>query len=202
MAPLLRGGDEAAAYFARRDLLGEDVPPVQVIWGLPAVQSILRRQKPDGSWPARAAKLKRAPSVKHPLVETYRNLRSLVDQYELTRLHPAVERAAEYVFGCQTAEGDIRGILCNQYAPYYTGAILYLLIKAGYAADQRVAAGLAWLLSMRQDDGGWVIGSPGMVGLAGLSSTESNALTSRPDRVTARAFDRPKPFSAAGCCGS
>ena len=41
--------------------------------------------------------------------------------------------------------------------PYYHGAILTLLIKAGYAEDERVHKGLDWLLAMRQEDGGWVV---------------------------------------------
>ena len=45
----------------------------------------------------------------------------------------------------------------NQYATYYTGFIISLLIKAGYAQDSRVEKGMQWLLSMRQNDGGWTI---------------------------------------------
>ena len=41
--------------------------------------------------------------------------------------------------------------------PYYHGAILELLIKAGYVEDPRIENGLAWLLSMRQSDGGWIV---------------------------------------------
>jgi hypothetical protein len=69
-----------------------------------------------------------------------------------------------------THEGDIRGMLGNQYAPYYTGAMLSLLIKAGFAHDPRIEKGMRWLLKMRQDDGGWVIGSPGVVGAAELTN--------------------------------
>jgi hypothetical protein len=65
--------------------------------------------------------------------------------------------AAEYLFGFQTGKGDIRGFIANQYATYYTGDILSLLINAGYADDPRVEDGMNWLLSMRQDDGGWTI---------------------------------------------
>lgn len=65
--------------------------------------------------------------------------------------------AAEYLFSFQSAEGDIRGFIGNQYATYYTGYVLSLLIRAGFAADARVDRGLQWLLSMRQDDGGWTI---------------------------------------------
>jgi hypothetical protein len=42
---------------------------------------------------------------------------------------PTIAKAAEYIFSNQMYEGDIRGILGNQYMPYYHGAILELLIK-------------------------------------------------------------------------
>jgi hypothetical protein len=122
-------------------------------------------------------------------------MRFLIDQYEMTRSHPAVQSACEFVFSCQSDEGDFRGILCNQYAPYYTGAILALLIRAGYADDPRVEQGMRWLLRMRQADGGWVIGSPGLIN---RSWKELAAVTSDWDAEPAREFDRKKPFSAAG----
>ena len=75
----------------------------------------------------------------------------------MTRAHSQVERAAEFIFTCQTGEGDIRGFLANQYATYYTGTIMALLIQAGYADDPRIEKGFQWLLGMRQDDGGWSI---------------------------------------------
>ena len=196
VGPLLESEDEAVAYFTRRYLLGEDVPPLECVWGLPEARAVLRRQQPDGSW--KPAGRKACPGVKYPLVEAYRHLRILVDQYGLDRRHPAIEKAAGYVFSCQTGEGDFRGILANQYAPYYTGAIMGLLITAGYADDPRIGKGFRWLLEVRQDDGGWVIGSPGVIGLGHLTAKEINDLTSNPDRETARAFDRSKPFSAAG----
>ena len=80
-------------------------------------------------------------------------------------------------------------MLANQYATYYTGAILALLIKAGYEDDPRIEKGLRWLLSIRQDDGGWTI----------------PILTHKYDRETAYKLtreymepvepDRAKPFS-------
>jgi hypothetical protein len=75
----------------------------------------------------------------------------------LTRQHPSASKSSEFLFSCQTEAGDIRGMIGNQYATYYTGAMLAVLIKAGYAADLRVEKGIDWLLSMRQDDGGWTI---------------------------------------------
>ncbi|MCG8699072.1 MAG: hypothetical protein MI922_13540, partial [Bacteroidales bacterium] len=101
--------------------------------------------------------IEKYPSINHHLLETFRSLRLLVDKYELNRDNNTVANAAEYVLSCQTSEGDIRGILGNQYIPYYCGAILYLLIKAGYGYDIRVEKALQWLKKTKQNDGGWVI---------------------------------------------
>jgi Squalene-hopene cyclase C-terminal domain/Prenyltransferase and squalene oxidase repeat len=155
LPPLLSSSDEALVYFVRRDLLGEDPGPVERLWSLPGAQKLLKKQLPDGSWP-RAGELKH-PAINYRLVETWRNLRYLVEVYGCTRVHPQTQAAAEYIFSCQTEDGDIRGILANQYATYYTGAILALLVQAGYQGDPRVEKGLQWLLAMRQDDGGWSI---------------------------------------------
>jgi hypothetical protein len=61
------------------------------------------------------------------------------------------------MFSCQTEAGDFRGILANQYATYYTSAILATIIQVSYEQDSRVEKCFQWLLSMRQDDGGWSI---------------------------------------------
>jgi len=42
-------------------------------------------------------------------------------------------------------------------ATYYAGAILATIVEAGYEDDPRVDRCFQWLLSMRQDDGGWTI---------------------------------------------
>ncbi|MCX5973461.1 MAG: hypothetical protein NTU59_02050 [Coprothermobacterota bacterium] len=197
LEPLLGSPDPAIRYFAERDLLDEPVPPIDTIWDLPEAQRILRKQQADGSWKSGSHK-GTASGVKYTLIETWRQFRVLVEQYEFHRGHPAIALGAEFLFSCQTEEGDIRGILANQYAPYYTGAILYLLIRAGTPEDPRVERGLRWLLDVRQDDGGWVIGSPGLMGLPHLSWKDVCVLTSDGNRPTMRAFDRSKPFSAAG----
>jgi len=191
---LLASGEPAVAYFARRDLAGENMLPLEMVWELPEVQRLLRHQQEDGSW--KGAKV--SFGVKDSLVETWRQFRFLVQQYQFDRRHPALEKAAEFLFSCQSEEGDIRGILANQYAPYYTGAILSLLIQAGYAEDPRVERGMQWLLQVRQEDGGWVIGSPGLLGIPHLSWKELCDLTGNPARETMRAFDPGLPFSAAG----
>ncbi|HVN55457.1 MAG TPA: prenyltransferase/squalene oxidase repeat-containing protein [Anaerolineaceae bacterium] len=152
---LLNSGDEAVQYFARRDLLGKPVGSLSRIWQLCAPQKILKKQWADGFWSHPGEKKHLA--VHYPLIETWKQFRVLVEQYGFTRQHPQIQKAAEFLFTCQTEEGDFRGFLANQYATYYTGAILSLLIQAGYGEDPRVEKGFGWLLSMRQADGGWTI---------------------------------------------
>lgn len=175
---LLAVEDEALRYWVRRDLLGEDAGPVEALWELPAVQRILRRQSPDGSWayPGKPA----TPNEDYPLLETFRQVGVLVEMYGFTRDHPAMQRAAEFFFSRQTDEGDIRGIIGNQYMPYYTGVIMARLIRAGYGDDPRIAAGFAWLIGFRQDDGGWA--AP--LRTLGISYEEALARgTLQPDRT-------------------
>ncbi len=184
---LLSSKDEALRFFTRRDLLCEQTGHVRQLWELPGIQKILKKQLPDGSW-NRSAENKH-PAINVRLIETWRNFRFLVEQYGLTREHPSCAKAAEYLFSCQTDEGDFRGVLANQYATYYSGAIMATLIQAGYGDDPRIEKGFQWLLSMRQDDLGWSI----------------PMITHKLDRVTQYRLsseyaepiqlDRSKPFS-------
>jgi len=146
--------DPALNYFVRRDLLMQSVGPVEALWELPEAVRLLKKQQMDGCWHYPNRPNHPAPDANYNLLETYRSLRLLVEMYGFKRVHPALARAVEYLLSCQTDEGDIRGILGNQYMPYYHGALLELIIKAGYAEDPRVEKGLRWLLSMRQNDGG------------------------------------------------
>ena len=156
-AQLISEDDEALAYFARRDLLDEIVPPVESLWELPEAQQLIGSQQSNGCWKYPGRSLKAETWENYALLETYRNLRMLVEMYGMNRKHPAVTHAADYLYSCQSSAGDIRGILGNQTMPYYHGAMLELLIKAGYAQDERTIAGLEWLLNTRQDDGGWLV---------------------------------------------
>lgn len=155
--PLLSSGSEALQYFVRRDLLEERAEPISRLWQLPEAQRILKKQQADGSWIYPGKKTVAYPRHHYSLLETWKQFRFLVEKYEFNREHPSARKAAEYLFSCQTEDGDIRGMIANQYATYYTGAILALLIKAGYEDDPRIEKGFRWLLSMRQDDMGWTI---------------------------------------------
>lgn len=155
---ILLGGEETALVYAvERDLLGHDPGNVADIWNLDQPQKMLKKQRMDGAWVYKGNRPGDEFGENYELLQTWKDLRVLVEMYAFTRQHPAVERAAEFIFSCQTPEGDIRGILSNQYTPYYMGAMMETLIKAGYADDERIMKGFEWLLGMRQDDGGWVI---------------------------------------------
>ena len=149
--------NKAIEYFTKRDLLNETVEPIEYIWGLPEIQKTFRKQLPDGSWKHTGTQTVAFPSYHHSLVTTWKTFRILVERYEVNKKLEAAKKAAEFFFSCQTDLGDIRGMIANQYATYYTGAMLAVLIKTGYVDDPRVEKGLRWLLSMRQDDGGWSI---------------------------------------------
>lgn len=154
--PLVNSKHPAIEYWASKDLLHEQAKSPQVaLWDLPIPQRIVRHQTADGFWlyPGNRPRAK----TDYDLLETYRQLGFLVEMFGYTRDHPAIERAARYVFAKQTDEGDIRGIYGNQYTPNYTAGLIELLVKAGYGDDKHIAKAFAWLDSTQQDDGGWAI---------------------------------------------
>ena len=124
-----------SCLFVRRAILGEDAGPIQHLWQTPAAQQILKKQLANGAWPRDGEQ--KHPAINYYLIETWRQFKFLVERFGFTREHPQVEKAAEFLFSCQTLDGDFRGFLANQYATYYSGAILGLLIQAGYADDPR-----------------------------------------------------------------
>ncbi|HEY5695370.1 MAG TPA: hypothetical protein VIQ80_00895 [Candidatus Saccharimonadales bacterium] len=153
---LLSSHNEAIAFFTAKDLLGK-VLDTKSLWDLPEAQKIVRAQQPNGSWKYPGGNNAIRSAENYDQIETYRNLGYLVEMFGFDKTSPVVARAAEFMFRFQTDAGDIRGILGNQYTPYYTAGILELLIKAGYAGDKRVEAAFKWLASIRQNDGGWAI---------------------------------------------
>jgi len=155
--PLISTESKALLYFIKRNLLEEDVGSIELLWELPEVQRILRKQQNDGLWKYPSSKKDLRPKENYNQLETYRQLGFLIEKYGFNNQHKAIQNAAEFIFTFQTEEGDFRGIYGNQYSPNYTAGIMELLIKAGYEKDHRVERGFEWLLSVRQDDGGWAV---------------------------------------------
>lgn len=183
---LLSSDNPAIEYFTLRDLLEEKVMPVSTLWELRRVLNILKRQENNGFWryPGKIRHNIRSKE-NYDQLETYRMLGELIYKYELNNTHSQIQKAAEYLFNCQTSEGDFRGIYGNQYSTTYTPAIMEILIKAGYLTDKRIHKGFQWLLSMRQEDGGWTIPfrTLGMNLKEALNKNKPNS------------GDRSKPFS-------
>lgn len=155
---LLSSNNQAIHYFVKRDILDEHVEPRETIWQLPAAQKLLSRQQPDGSWKyPGGGKPHLRSHENYNMLETYRILGELVEKYGFTTSHPSIQKAADFLFQFQTNEGDFRGIYGPQYATTYSSAIMELLIKTGYHRDPRIEQGFRWLLSCKQNDGGWAI---------------------------------------------
>jgi len=152
---LVSSESEALGYFVKRDLLGQEPEPIETLWERSEVKRVLGRQKEDGSWKYPGRGKNAYANQNYDLLQTYRVLGILVEQYGLNKQHPAIVNAAEYLLTHQTAEGDIRGIFGSQYVPHYTAGMMELLIRAGYDSDARIEKGFEWYLSTRQDDGGW-----------------------------------------------
>jgi hypothetical protein len=154
---LLSLENKAIIYFTNRDLLDKKVESVEILWELPEVEKILKKQQSDGSWEYPGGNKHIRSKEDYDQIETYRILRDLIEKYGFTMKHEAIQKAAEFLFKFQTEEGDFRGIYGTQYTTTYTPAIMELLIKAGYENDPHILKGFDWLLSVMQDDGGWAI---------------------------------------------
>jgi hypothetical protein len=154
---LLGSTNPAISWFTRRDLLGQDPGLIESLWELKEPVRILRKQGDDGRWRYPAGDHRIRSREDYDQLETFRSLLHLVHKYGVDRRLEAVSRAAEFLFSFQTDEGDFRGIYVDQYTPNYSAIIIEVLINAGYTDDTRIYRGLDWLLSMRQDNGGWAI---------------------------------------------
>lgn len=142
-------------YFTQRDLLDERVGPIQQLWTLPEPTKILDSQLASGAWKYHGGREQIRSEEDYNQIETFRMLRLLIEKFGFTRESSVIERAASFLFSRQSEEGDFRGIVGNQYVPYYSAAIMELLIKSGYERDSRIEGGFEWLISVRQNDGGW-----------------------------------------------
>ncbi len=153
VAWLLSANDPAVTALVERDLLGKRVN-VTKLWKLREPMRLVGKQQKNGAW---LYPVKKPKPFNYDLYETFNMLGALVGKYGFDKRHPAIEKGAGYVFSCQVAEGDYRGIYGRQPAHTYTSAIMEVLIQAGYQKHPSVERAFRWLLDTRQDDGGWAI---------------------------------------------
>ncbi len=155
---LVSTASQSLHYFVRRDLLGTDAGPADALWKDPRAARIVGKQRPDGRWAYPGGGRRDVRSIEdYDQMETYRQLGFLIEKFAFDRSHPAIRKAASFLFSHQTEEGDFRGIYGRQYTPNYSAGITELLIKAGYGGDPGIHSSLRWLTTMRQEDGGWAI---------------------------------------------
>ena len=133
--------------------------PVETLWKLRTPVKTVERQQSDGSWKYHDGKPGIRSEENYNQLETYRILGELVEKFGFNNIHAAIRKAAGFLFKFQTSEGDFRGTYRKQYSPNYTVAIMELLIEAGYENDPGIEKSFRWLLSARQNDGGWAIAS-------------------------------------------
>lgn len=155
--PLARCEDNVIKYSYETDIEGCSSIRLGDVWDDKRAQTILKKQRNDGSWryPPRSASM--WSRVNYDQYETFRKLAQLVEKYRFTKEHPSLPKIVDYFFDHQSPEGDIRGVYANQTSPNYTAAILELLIKAGYGNDPRLLKSMDWLIGCRQSDGGWAL---------------------------------------------
>jgi hypothetical protein len=181
---LISPDDPAITALVHRDLLGRKVD-ITKLWELRESLRLINKQQPDGSW---RYPVRKPPPANYDLYETLNTLGVLVEKYGFDRRHPAVRKAAAYVFSCQTAEGDYRGIYGNQPSHTYTPVLMEVLIHAGYQGHRSIARAFRWLLDTRQDDGGWAI--PARTRDKKLIKNWQKVISGPPIEA-----DRSKPFS-------
>jgi hypothetical protein len=157
LPPLVECDNRAIVYFAEKDCKDKTNISREVIQALVEPQHLLKKQLDNGSWkyPGRLSEIRMQENYNQ--IETFRNIGFLIEKYDFDRTHPAMEKAAEYLFTFQTEEGDFRVAYGNQYATTYSAMITELLIKGGYGSDPRIEKSLEWFLSIRQNDGGWTV---------------------------------------------
>jgi hypothetical protein len=127
------------------------------------VAGLFKSQSPDGSWKA------------GDLPGTQPRSKYFVTSQVLLRLgylgfsssHPAVQRAAEYLFSFQAVDGSWplpeRGEATEEnkgysMIPLQTALPLRSLALCGYAQDKRAERAYDWLLAQRLPDGAWPTG--------------------------------------------
>ncbi len=151
-----------------RDLLGRkiDDPEVQELENLmdeePLIRKLLEKQEKDGSW--RTFESMPSPD---PLRATSQALIRL-GYLGLEPEHPAVNKAAEFLFSLQKSDGswpipaktDEGERYSNySYVPLQTAIPLRGLAACGYASDSRSEEAFEWLMERRLPDGAWPSGA-------------------------------------------
>ena len=153
---LLAADDAALRSMARRELLGETTPEISLA-ELPAVRRAVARQQPDGRWKYPGGNPDIRSRAAYDQLETYRQLGVLVCKFGLDHQHPAVAAAAGFL---SVVSDRGRGLPRDLRPPVHAellGGHHRAPHPGRIRGSAQVEKTMRWLLSMRQDDGGWAI---------------------------------------------
>ncbi|MCW4014556.1 MAG: terpene cyclase/mutase family protein [Candidatus Bathyarchaeota archaeon] len=132
----------------------------------PIVKQLLTSQNPDGSWSQESI----TGNAPHGKVQVTSQVLTRLGFLEIE--HPAVEKAAEYLYSQQQRDGSWP---LGNYAEDSDGADIYDrmslqtshplrgLAEAGYASDPRSETAYDWLMEQQLPDGAWPTGVAGDV---------------------------------------
>lgn len=152
----------------RRDLIDDsEAPTAEEIAGYPEVKVLLRKVGKDGSFTPRTSEKELGGPKFARCLATVRALDRLADLGLRVEGRSSVSqhlhRIADCILASQDSDGGIADLALAEtprgrgkaVALHFQGWALSALCRAGFESDERVEKGTRFLLSLRQDDGGW-----------------------------------------------
>jgi hypothetical protein len=165
---LLREGTPSILARVRRDLIDDaEAPTSDEIAGYPEVKALLRKIEKDGSSAPKAGDKDLGGPKFVKCLATLRTLDRLADLglrvEEKSKVAEQLRKLADFILASQESDGGIADLTLADnpkgkgkiVALHFQGWALSALCRSGFEGDPRVDLGLKFLLSIRQDDGGW-----------------------------------------------
>jgi len=165
---LLREGAPSVLARVRRDLIDDsEAPTTDEIAEYPEVKAITRKMEKDGSYAPRASDKEIGGPKFTACLSTLRALDRLADlgmraeaESDSSKM---LRKSADFILSSQETDGGIADLALSDspkgrtkvVALHFQGWALSALSRAGFEGDPKVEKGFRFLLSLRQDDGGW-----------------------------------------------
>lgn len=152
----------------RRDLIDDsEAPAAGEISAYPEVKTILRKVEKDGSYAPHTDDKELGGSKFAKCLATLRALDRLADlglrAEGESSIVEQLHKTADFILASQNNDGGIEDLILADtpkgrgkvVAVHFQGWALSALCRGGFENDARVEKGFRFLLSLRQDDGGW-----------------------------------------------
>lgn len=165
---LLREGSPSVLARVRRDLIDDsEAPTAEEIASYPEVKALLKRIEKDGSVAPRATEKELGSPKFAKCLAALRTLDRLADYglrvEDKSALATQLRSVADFILSSQQSDGGIADLTVGEgpkgkakvVAVHFQGWALSALCRSGFEGDSRIEKGFRFLLSLRQDDGGW-----------------------------------------------